>query len=190
MSFSTIVFLKTFINENLDTILRWSIFLFHCHASDYIIKFYNLILLSEHNNNEDLRIYLGFTSWFLKDLKLVNKLFELGHLQEPFKQMIHIKQTDSQKNVNVLDVPTLCMIGVSLIIGFDWLRFTSTYGWPLTPSSAPAHQPSHSPSGERTGTQCAVVMGTRQRRFITGPVLHSSGQRAAREELDGSFCIC
>lgn len=56
-------------------------------------------------------------------------------------------------------------------------------------SSPTAHQPAHSSPERRPGPSGAAVMGARQRRPVSGAVLHSAAERASREQLDGALCL-
>lgn len=170
-------FLKIFfINKNLDTILKLFIYIFVPFSC---IRLYKLIL----QFNSAFRAQKQWRS----QLKLNKIRFYLIFFLKDFCFTLN-SQSDSQK-CKYFELPNTTY-DRSLSGYWLCLSFKSTYAWPLTPSSTTAHQPSYSPSGKRTGTQCAIIMGTWQRRFIARPVLHGSGQRAAWEELDGSFCVC
>lgn len=65
------------------------------------------------------------------------------------------------------------------------LSFESEHECACVPfSPTPAHKPSCSASRGRPGSQCAVVMGTRQRWPVPSSLLYSPVQRAPRQQLD------
>lgn len=78
---------------------------------------------------------------------------------------------------------------VNLVSLFNPLCFPHSLPLSLPPSSTSAHRSSHGAPRECSGPQRVVVMGTRQRRPLSGPLLHRATERTARKQLDRPLCL-